>query len=312
MRDLIKKILKEQLEGGENENPLSKKEILLFKYLNKHKHQAKTKKILVDLIKRMMDVFGLPSRDALFYYEVYTANFREDGDYENLTKENFKDYRLFKQSKTPNNKASEYASAKMPFKGSNLEGKWDVNRKNEWYYVITSYGWYPIYLFINNMWFKVSDTYSMSTSKQMSQVNPISYSSDLKSDVIKVTQDDIKGLMYGVYTLEEINNAKVVNFTTKIKSELVGSKKLLTLGYGDTAKKVSYTISDIKEEDGKIKIIIKIIKAGKVVNNKMVVDNDYQNIPGFVEEVENGIKRQIISSNEKYLSEDNSTFEFIH
>ena len=312
MRDLIKKILKEQLEGGENDNPLSKKEILLFKYLNKHKHQTKTKKVLVDLIKSMMDVFGLPSNDALFYYEVYTANFREDGDYENLTKENFKDYRLFKQSKTPNNKASEYSSAKIPFKGSNIEGKWDVNRKNEWYYVITSYGWYPVYLFINDKWFKTSDTYSSSTRKQMSQVNPISYSSDLKSDVIKVTQDDIKGLMYGVYTLEEINNAKVVNFTTKIKSELVGSKKLLTLGYGDTAKKVSYTISDIKEEDGKIKIIVKIIKAGKVVNNKMVVDNDYQNIPGFVEEVENGIKRQIISSNEKYLSEDNSTFEFIH
>lgn len=312
MRDLIKKILKEQLEGGENDNPLSKKEILLFKYLNKHKHQTKTKKVLVDLIKSMMDVFGLPSNDALFYYEVYTANFREDGDYENLTKENFKDYRLFKQSKTPNNKASEYSSAKIPFKGSNLEGKWDVNRKNEWYYVITSYGWYPIYLFINDTWFKTSDNYSMSTAKQMSQVNPISYSSDLKSDVIKVTQDDIKGLMYGVYTLEEINNAKVVNFTTKIKHELVGSKKLLTLGYGDTAKKVSYIISDIKEEDGKIKIIVKIIKAGKVVNNKMVVDNDYQNIPGFVEEVENGIKRQIISSNEKYLSEDNSTFEFIH
>jgi hypothetical protein len=312
MRDLIKKILKEQLEGGENDNPLSKKEILLFKYLNKHKHQTKTKKVLVDLIKSMMDVFGLPSNDALFYYEVYTANFREDGDYENLTKENFKDYRLFKQSKIPNNKASEYSSAKIPFKGSNIEGKWDVNRKNEWYYVITSYGWYPVYLFINDKWFKTSDTYSSSTRKQMSQVNPISYSSDLKSDVIKVTQDDIKGLMYGVYTLEEINNAKVVNFTTKIKSELVGSKKLLTLGYGDTAKKVSYTISDIKEEDGKIKIIIKIIKAGKVVNNKMVVDNDYQDIPGFVEEVENGIKRQIISSNEKYLSEDNSTFEFIH
>ena len=312
MRDLIKKILKEQLEGGENDNPLSKKEILLFKYLNKHKHQTKTKKVLVDLIKSMMDVFGLPSNDALFYYEVYTANFREDGDYENLTKENFKDYRLFKQSKTPNNKASEYSSAKIPFKGSNIEGKWDVNRKNEWYYVITSYGWYPVYLFINDKWFKTSDTYSSSTRKQMSQVNPISYSSDLKSDVIKVTQDDIKGLMYGVYTLEEINNTKVVDFTTKIKSELVGSKKLLTLGYGDTAKKVSYTISDIKEEDGKIKITITIIKAGKVVNNKMVVDNDYQNIPGFVEEVENGIKRQIISSNEKYLSEDNSTFEFIH
>jgi len=312
MRNLIKKILKEQLEGGENDNPLSKKEILLFKYLNKHKHQTKTKKVLVDLIKSMMNVFGLPSNDSLFYYEVYTANFREDGDYENLTKENFKDYRLFKQNKTPNNKAREYSSAKIPFKGSNVEGKWDINRKNEWYYVITSYKWYPIYLFINNMWFKASDNYSNSTSKQMSQVNPINYSSDLKSDVMRVTQDEIKGIMNGDYTLDDVNNKRVINFTTKIKSELIGSKKLLTLGYDNTAKKVSFTIADIKEEDGKIKIIVKINKAGRVVNNKMVVDNDYQNIPGFVEEVENGVKRQIISSNEKYLSEDNSTFEFIH
>ena len=27
---------------------------------------------------------------------------------------------------------------------------WDVNGKNEWYYVVVSYGWYPLFLFINN------------------------------------------------------------------------------------------------------------------------------------------------------------------
>jgi len=39
MRDLIKKILKEQLEGGENDNPLSKKTSKIIDYLNKVRHQ---------------------------------------------------------------------------------------------------------------------------------------------------------------------------------------------------------------------------------------------------------------------------------
>ena len=98
-----------------------------------------------------MSFIGRPESDAKFYYEVYTANFRPDGDYENLDQQSFRDFRQFKQRKTPNNGAYEYTAAKIPFKGSNLEGYWDVNGKNEWYYVVVSYGWYPLFLFINNL-----------------------------------------------------------------------------------------------------------------------------------------------------------------
>ena len=184
MKELIKKFLKEQLEGGQEGNPLSRKEVILFKYLNKHRKDAGTQKELLNLVKGMMSFIGRPESDSKFYYEVYTANFRPDGDYENLDQQSFRDFRQFKQRKTPNNGAYEYTAAKIPFKGSNLEGYWDVNGKNEWYYVVVSYGWYPLFLFINNMWYKVMDSYSSSTAKQISHSNQVRYNSGLKDDAL--------------------------------------------------------------------------------------------------------------------------------
>ena len=185
MKELIKRILKE-----EQESPvLNKKEILLFKYINDNKQNAGTKNEMVKFIQEMLRYFGMPINEARMYYEIYTANFRPDGDYENLTKENFKDYRQFKQRKVTKNTAYEYATAKMPFKGSNVEGQWEVNDNNEWYYVIKSYGWYPIFLFINDQWYRTLDTYSSSTRKQMSQVRPV-FDSNLQSDVISVTKGE--------------------------------------------------------------------------------------------------------------------------
>jgi hypothetical protein len=120
MKELIKRILIE-----EQESPvLNKKEILLFKYINDNKQNSGTKNEMIKFIQEMLRYFGMPINEARMYYEIYTANFRPDGDYENLTKENFKDYRQFKQRKVTNNTAYEYATAKMPFKGSNVEGQW--------------------------------------------------------------------------------------------------------------------------------------------------------------------------------------------
>ena len=75
---------------------LSRREILLFKHLNNHKKDAKTQRGLLNMINNMMGVLGLPTNETKLYYEVYTANYRPDGDYENITPENFKDYRGFK------------------------------------------------------------------------------------------------------------------------------------------------------------------------------------------------------------------------
>ena len=306
MKNLIRRILKE-----EQENPLSKREIMLFKYINDNKQEAKTKKVLIKFIEEALRYFALPISDATMYYEMYTANFRPDGDYENLTKENFKDYRQFNKQKTPNSTAYEYASAKIPFKGSNIEGEWDINRKNEWYYVIKSYGWYPIFLFINNQWYRTLDTYSSTTRKHMGQSNPVRYNSGLQANVIDVSQYEIERLMDGTYTLNDVETQRVSDFVRN-KDKFIGIKKLISGGYGDTAHRVSFIITDIDEVDGKIKIFVKINKAGRMEGRKMVADSDYQNNPQLVSDIENTIKQDIMRDYPKYLTSKNTEIEIIH
>lgn len=314
MKNLIKKILREQLEGSDDK-PLSEKEIRLFKYLNTHKEEAKTQTKLLELIKVMMPMIGRSPNDARFYYEVYTANYRPEGDYEKIDGKNFVHYRDFKQRRTPNNSAYNYTSGKIPFKGSNLEGYWDVNSNNEWYYVVTSYDWYPIYLFIEKQWYRVSNNYSSSTSKHLSGANPKrnSYDSNLKDEVISVTPSEIKSIMNGE-SLSNVKTNRVTNFNDKFAKVLKGSKKLLTIGWGDDKKKVDYTITNAKKVRDRINIEITINKAGTVEGtNKMVVNPDgYIHPSPFSEDLERGIMDKIISDNKDYLSKDNTTFVFQH
>ena len=313
MKDLILQILKETIPGPEVEKrALTRKEVTLFKYLNKHKQDAKTQDGLLKVIKSMMGVLGLPASESKLYYEVYTANYRPNGDYENITPEEFRDYRLFKAKKTPNNSAYEYSSAKIPFKGSNLEGEWKVNNGNQWYYVVESYGWYPIFLFINDQWYRTIDTYSSSTRKHLSGANPTHWNSGLKANVVGVTRGEMSNLIGGRYDLEGMKSARVPNFVKNMKSQLVSSKKLISSGWGENAVRVSYTIDDVNEADGKIKIIVSINKAGRMEGRKMVPNPEYQNDERLLNDIETAIKQNIIRTNPEYLSDDNVDIQFKH
>jgi hypothetical protein len=291
---------------------LSRREILLFKHLNNHKKDAKTQRGLLNMIYNMMDVLGLPTNETKLYYEVYTANYRPDGDYENVTPENFKDYRGFKQRKTPNNTAYEYSSAKIPFKGSNLEGEWKVNDKNQWYYVVESYGWYPIFLFINDQWYRVMDSYSSSTAKHLSGANPTHWNSGLKANVVGVTRGEMSNLIGGRYDLEGMKSERVPNFIKDMKSQIINNKKLISSGWGENAVRVSYVITDIFEADGKIKIVVRVNKAGRMEGRKMVPNPDYQNDERLVNDIETAIKQNIIRTHPKYLTDDNVEINVIH
>jgi hypothetical protein len=313
MKEFILQILKEESQNPYTEKRvLTKREILLFKHLNKHKHELGTEKEMMNAIQTMMPVLGKPKSDSKFYYEVYTANYRPDGDYENITPEDFKDYREFKQRKTPNNSSYEYSAAKIPFKGSNLEGKWGVNNKNQWYYVVISWGWYPIFLFINDNWYRVLDTYSSSTRKQMSHSNPVKFDSGLKSNVIGVTRDEISNLMNGRYDLSDMKSKRVVNFVKDMKSELINKKTLFSSGWGENGVRVSYVVTDVDNVNDKIKITVRVNKAGRMVGRKMVPDPDYQNNERMVNDIENAIKQNIMTAHPKYLSDDNTEIEIIH
>jgi hypothetical protein len=306
MKNLIKRILKEEQEAP----VLNKKEILLFKYINDNKQKAGTKNEMVKFIQEMLRYFGMPPKEAAMYYEIYTANFRPDGDYENLTKENFKDYRQFKQRKVTNNTAYEYANAKMPFKGSNVEGQWNVNNNNDWYYVISSYGWYPIFLFINDQWYRTLDTYSSATRKQMSQINPVKYDSNLNSDVISVTKGEMERLMDGRYNLDQVKTDRVSNFVSG-KDKITNQSKLISGGWGDNAHRVNFMIKDVEDVDGKIKLFIKVLKAGKMINRKMIPDSNFKDNPELLDGVMNTIKQDILRSYPSYLTDNNTEIELV-
>jgi hypothetical protein len=305
MKELIRRVLREEQEG-----PLTKKEIMLFKYIDKNKKETKTKDDLIKFLKSILPVLGLPANQANFYYEVYTANFRPEGDYENLTKETFKDYRLFKQQKVSNNTAYEYATAKMPFKGSNLEGQWEVNNNNDWYYVIKSYGWYPIFLFINNQWYRTLDTYSSSTRKQMSQVNPVKFDSNLRADVMSLNRGEMDRLMDGRYSLERVKTDRVSNFV-KIKDKVTNQSKLISGGWGDNAHRVNFMVKDVEDVEGKIKIFVKILKAGKMVDRKMIPDSNFKDNTELFDDIMKTITSDILRTYPNYLTNDNTEIELV-
>jgi len=307
MKELIRRILKE-----EQETPvLNKKEILLFKYINDNKQNAGTKNEMIKFIQEMLRYFGIPINEATMYYEIYTANFRPDGDYENLTKENFKDYRLFKQRKVANNSAYEYATAKMPFKGSNVEGQWNVNNNNDWYYEIKSYGYYPVFLFINDQWYRTLDTYSPSTRKQMSQVNPVKYDSNLKSDVVSVTKGEMERLIDGRYNLERVNTDRISNFVSR-KDKVTNQSKLISGGWGDNAHRVNFMIKDVEEVDGKIKLSIQVLKAGKMIDRKMIPDSNFRDNPELLDGIMKTIKQEILRTYPSYLTDSNTEIELLN
>jgi hypothetical protein len=305
MKELIRRILREEQEG-----PLTKKEIMLFKYIDKNKKETKTKPEFLKFLKSILPVIGMSPNESNFYYEVYTANFRPEGDYENLTKENFKDYRQFKQRKVTNNTAYEYASARMPFKGSNIEGQWGVNNNNDWYYVITSYGWYPVFLFINDQWYRTLETYSSSTRKQMSQVNPVKFDSNLNANVMSVTKGEMERLMDGRYNVERVNTDRVSNFV-KIKDKVTNQSKLISGGWGDNAHRVNFMVKDVEDVEGKIKIFVKILKAGKMVDRKMIPDSNFKDNTELFDDIMKTIKYDILRTYPNYLTNDNTEIELV-
>jgi hypothetical protein len=143
----------------------------------------------------MCRVLGLDENKAQYYYDLYTYNYREDNDYDKLTNKDFKGPEWFKVTKTTNKGSWEYTRAKMPFQGSNLKGYWSIDSKNRPFYVVVSYNWYPVFLFKEDRWYEINDTYSRSTVKQISQSNPVKYEEGLGRNVIMVSRGEMDDLM---------------------------------------------------------------------------------------------------------------------
>jgi hypothetical protein len=329
MRELIYKILREQNTGT---NPLSQAEIMLFKYINSKKKEAKTKPKLMELITTTLKSMGWDSSLAMFYYEMFALNYREDGDYENLTHDEFKGVKEFRTKTIPNTNAWQFTVAKMPFKGSNIEGRWNTDSKGIDYYVVYSYKWYPVYLFKQGIWYEAINRYSIATGKQMSQANPVKYDSNIGKDVVLATQEEMSKLE-SYATFDDIMKHKVKS-AVKNKESLISQKPKNVTSYvgwedrinnnvNDIGFKVKFKITDVREENNKIVVDVDIIEVNRREGNKAVkTPENYTKgeLPGVTKEkVENNVIRAIMSDFRNYVgksqpfgknNEDRSNIKF--
>jgi hypothetical protein len=239
----------------------------LFKLLDEEKKKNRTRASLLEAIKNFAPYMGIPKGFEQYILELYVLNFRKDGDYSNLTKENFIDPRKQSGKVVPNSKAKLYTIAQLPFRGSNIEGYWTEDPNRVPYYKVASYGWYPVYIFKDDKWYEVTKRYSSSTSKQMNNSNPVSWHDDTFDSVYTLTPKEMELLERG-YSHEDIMKNKVQKLKT-IEPDLTKRKK--------TAKTYHYQFQDPAQivPNTNIKFQVKNIN---IEDDKAIVDIDVYDV----------------------------------
>lgn len=238
--------------------------VKIFKFLNEEKKKHRKRADLLEAIKNIAPYMNIPEGHEIFLLEMYLLNYRPDGDYQNLTKDNFIDPRKQKGRKTTNASSNLYSKAQLPFKGSNLEGYWDEDPSGDEYYVVKSYGWYPVYIFKNNKWYENTSRYSSSTSKQMFRVNPVNYNDELEHKVYLLTPDEMKMLEQGM------SHQQLMNL--KLKKIKASEKDLVSKRLSNAVKWSSYEIGDPGRFNIKYKIKSIDVEGDKATINVDIYD----------------------------------------
>ena len=322
MKSLIKQILKEELNS---------REVILFNTINSKKNELKVKKNIIDFIEDTCKYLGLDPKMAQYYYLLWKTNYRKEGEYGNIPPEEFIGQKKLPSRTISNTQAGKFVRAKAPFKGSNLEGRWGTDRQGVDYYVVISYRWYPVYLFKQDKWYRTSHTYSSSTSRQMSNSDPIGWDDNVERDYTWVTKNEMDALMNRA-TYDDIMKGKVKGIVDK-KEDFINKKPKFAKNYRyneDTPIKARFKVTDVREEGDKAVIDVTIDDAGKreeqpskwnvgqmETTNRMVPSNGGYlrgEIEGVTKEkVEDMIKNYIIFNFKDYVGKfpnyKNSTYD---
>lgn len=299
--------------------------IKLFQLLDAEKKQSKTRKDLLEVIKKYSPYFNVPSGFELYILELYLLNYRKDGDYSGLTKDNFVDPRDAKGKSTTNSTSDLYTKAQLPFNGSNLRGFWRTRGGNK-YYVVESWGWYPVFIFRNGIWYENINRYSSSTSRQMYRSQPYSYNSELDSKVYLLTRDEMEMVERGV-SHEDIMKSKREKLK-KIEPELKSKRKSIERvwdGANNQAPSINikFKINSIEEEGDKVIVNVDIYDVVKREYGKSIpTPENYLKgeIPNITaEKVENDLKKRLRMDFRQYLGpkfkntdKGNVEFKFNH
>jgi hypothetical protein len=266
--DKFEKKINEQKE----ENPLPKAIIKIFRILNDEKKNHKKYNDLEAKLANIMKYVGVDPSLAKYYMKAYMLNYRPEGDYENITKDNFVDPKLQSGQRIRNIDAFHFTKAMMPFKGSNLNAYWTKDWNGVPVYVVNSYGWYPIYIFKEGKWYEVTQRYSSSTGKQMYNADPTSldtkWQKNLDAEVYLMTQDEMKKLLQKS-THDELMNDKKKRLVGKREDiQKMRQKALSTGGWNEDKVKIKFKIKDVVEDEDKLTIIVDIIDVLKRIGNK--------------------------------------------
>lgn len=235
--------ISEQTDPGDP--PINRIITKLFRFLNEQKKVHKTKEALLKVIRDYLPFFGIPENKDRFILELYLHNYRKDGNYSNLTKDNYVDPRNMKGRKIPNWESNKYVGAQLPFEGSNLEGFWKQTRSGK-IYVVQSYGWYPIYIFKDDIWYQIQERYSSSTGKQMNASNPYYYDKNLDSNVYLLNRNEMEKVERGA-THDEIMAYKKDRFKNLIPD--LTSNPVQNLRFGVPSSTIKFKISSVEESD---------------------------------------------------------------
>jgi hypothetical protein len=290
-----------------NKTNLDKREIALFKFLNKNKNLIKSRKELEKYLKDYLKIFGYQSNLYRYYSELYLLNYREDGDYEKITPEEFVGPKEFRKRKITNRESDSFTAGLMPFQGSNLEGYWDKDLNNVRYFIVKSYNWYPVYLYKDGKWYENYDQYSPTTKKQMSQANPIRYNEGLKERTILVTREEMDMLQRSAdyekimkHKVEELLKNKEEFISKRVKS----ATRWIPSDEQTRQYRVKFKVLDVKRVGEQVVLDVLIDDAGMKERGKTNLSKGSYligKVPGInKEQVEETVKNNILSDLKKY------------
>lgn len=318
------KNIKEQI----TEEGLNRSTVKLFKILNTEKKNLKTRANILEFLTKALKLIGFNPDLALYYLELYVLNYRKDGNYESISKNEIIDPKSQKGKTISNTKAWMYTMSQMPFKGSNLSSYWKDDSKGVPVYVVLSYGWYPIFVYKKGIWYQIVDSYSSSTGRQISNSSPNhwkAYNKNVESDVYFMNKEELRKLInYAGH--DEIMKEKLERFKEKGKESSTQKLKNVSRHYPNI--KIKFKIKSIEEEDDKAVVTIDVLDVLKKEGQKGVETSDNYlrgELNGVTKEsVENTIIselgnkfKEFVGKRMKYDSEgvakiDNVEFKFNH
>jgi hypothetical protein len=266
LHSIIKRVLLEEVD----DNAFTKREVIFFKFINEYREAANPSSQQINkFIQSNMPSFGFKPEDFSELLNKYTQNYREDGRYEDTKISELKQYHTLKSKKVTNTNASERVSELLPFKGSNLEGRWEQDGKGEWSYVVISYGWYPIYIYKYKKWFEASNTYSSSTSKQMRNTRPTRWNSKIGKEMLICDRNEMEEIRRGVIKPDQLVVNKNNKFTESI-DKLIDSRTLQTIRVGWFPRlRISFYYTGVRFNEKMPEVTINVVKVDKMVNNKI-------------------------------------------